>query len=64
MNKIEYDNQTSLPHFMDQYTIQRMERIIYFESNCTPKNEELIQAAETSPTNDLSQFCITKSILQ
>lgn len=47
MNKIEYDTQTSLPHFMDQYTIQRMERIIYFESNCTPKNEELIQAAET-----------------
>lgn len=49
MNKIEYDNQTSLPHFMDQYTIQRMERIIYFESNCTPKNEELIQAARNEP---------------
>lgn len=46
MNKIEYDNTTSLPHFMDQYTIQRMERIIHFESNCTPQNILLINAAE------------------
>lgn len=44
--KIEYNEQTSLPHFMDQYTIQRMERIIYFESNCTPQDKKLIEAAE------------------
>ena len=46
MNKIEYDNQTSLVHFMDQFTIQRLERIIYFESNCTPQNTELIEASK------------------
>lgn len=45
MNTIKYDKDTSLPHFMDQYTIQRLERIIYFESNCTPANEELIKAS-------------------
>lgn len=44
-NKIEYDRETSLVHFMDQFTIQRLERIIYFESNCTPANEELIKAS-------------------
>jgi len=46
MNIIEYDNQTSLPRFMDQYTKQRLERIIYFESNCTPENTELIEACK------------------
>lgn len=46
MNYIEYDKETSLAHFMDQYTIQRMERIIKFEESCTPKNEELIIASK------------------
>ena len=42
--KIEYDKNTSLCHFMDQFAIQRMERIIAFESQCTPQNDELIDA--------------------
>jgi hypothetical protein len=46
MNTIKYDNETSLPHFMDQYTIQRLERIVYFESNCTPQNTKLIESSK------------------
>lgn len=46
MNKIEYDKETSLARFMDQYAIQRLERIIEFENQCTPKNKKLIQASE------------------
>jgi hypothetical protein len=47
MNKIVYDNTTSLCHFMDQFIIQRLERIIYHEENCTPTNHELIEACIT-----------------
>jgi hypothetical protein len=46
MNKIKYDKDTSLTSFMDQYTVQRLERTIYFEKNCTPSNTELIDACE------------------
>lgn len=45
-NKIVYDTETSLVHFMDQFTINRLERIIYFESNCSPQNKELIDASK------------------
>lgn len=46
MNTIKYDSETSLSNFMDQYTIQRLERIVYFESKCFPQNEELIEASK------------------
>jgi hypothetical protein len=46
MDKIEYNHrETSLTHFMDQFTIQRLERIISFESQCTPSNKELIASS-------------------
>ena len=45
-NTIEYDKETSLCSFMDQYTVQRLERILHFEKNCTPSNKELIEASE------------------
>lgn len=44
--KIEYDRETSLTHFMDQFTIQRLERVVEFESKCFPQNEELIEASK------------------
>lgn len=47
MDKIQYDHrETSLTHFMDQFTIQRLERIIQFENSCTPSNKELIQSSQ------------------
>ena len=46
MNKLEYDKETSLPKFMDQYMKQRLERIIKWEKSCTPSNEELIDASK------------------
>jgi hypothetical protein len=46
MNKIEYDNQTSLTHFMDEFAINRLESTIYFEENCTPKNTKLIESCK------------------
>jgi hypothetical protein len=46
MNKIEYDNTTSLTHFMDLFTINRLERTIYFEENCTPQNTQLINSCK------------------
>ena len=42
--KITYDKQTSLPYFMDQYTINRLENIIEFENASIPKNKELIES--------------------
>ena len=46
-HKIEYDTrETSLSHFMDQFSIQRLEGIIYSESNCKPQNKELIESCE------------------
>ena len=46
MNQIKYDNETSLCSFMDQYTVQRLERIIAFEEQCTPSNTELIESSK------------------
>lgn len=31
---------------MDQYTIQRLERVVEFESKCFPQDEELIEASK------------------
>lgn len=46
-NTIKYNHrETSLTHFMDQFTIQRLERIIYFEENSTPSNKELIESSQ------------------
>lgn len=44
MNTIEYEKETSLTNFMDQFTIQRLDRIIGFEQRCTPRNEKLIES--------------------
>ena len=42
---ISYSPEHSVSHLIDKFAIQRLERIIYFESNCTPKNEKLINAS-------------------
>jgi hypothetical protein len=43
---IEYGRETSLTHFMDQFTIQRLERSIVFEKGCTPRDDKLIKSME------------------
>jgi hypothetical protein len=46
MNKIEYDTETSLGNFMDQYMKNRLERIIWFEGKCTPSDDQLVEACK------------------
>lgn len=47
MRTIKYDKGTSLTHFMDQFAIQRLEKVVEFESQCTPTNTKLIESCET-----------------
>lgn len=42
--KLEYDKDTSLCNLMDQYAIQRLQRIIDHEKNCTPTDVELVRS--------------------
>ena len=46
MKTIHYDKQTNLTHFMDQFSIQRMEGIIEFEEQCTPTDKELVKSCQ------------------